>query len=408
MKEDIKKTTFSLNGRRLSRIIALIMCAVLAVVMTPGVSEPVFAKLSDANSQALEARIDALNQEWENVQAQITDTKDDIQKAINQKQKLDKEMDILIQKVEITNQLIEELKASIAQKDAEITDKSASYEKRYRMFKERLRITHEEGRISYLQMLFGSASLSEFLSRIDRIGSMIRYDTELMDQLKSEKTDLETARADYQMKKEAQEKYLAQLKADEAALEKKKIEAANYLAALQSNEKTYKAMLARIDEAEQKLQAELEAYLKKLQEMENAKYVGGKFMWPLPAKNSRVSSVYGGRTSPITGKWEFHNGIDIPAAYGTDIYAANAGTVTIATYHWSYGNYIMVDHGGGYATLYAHCSQLLVSKGQKVKQGDVIAKVGSSGSSTGNHLHFSLYESSKHTDPLKLCPAPKK
>lgn len=397
-----KKTTFGSVRKKIIRASALVMCLVLAVLMIPAASQPVSAKLSDANSQKLEAQIAALNEQMENLQTQITGNKDDIETAIANKKKLDSEMNILIQKIALTNQLIAELSNNIAQKDGEILDREAAYADKYALFKERLRVTHEEGQITYLELLFGAQSLSDFLSRVDRVGAMLEYDTKIMQQLKDEKSELETVRADYQNKKKVQEEYLASLKADEAALEKKKNEAAGYITKLQKNEKTYLAMLERMDAEEQKLQDDLQKYLKELQEKENSKFVGGKFLWPVPTKYTRVSSVYGGRTSPITGKWEFHNGIDIPASYGVDIYASNSGTVTKAEYHWSYGNYIMIDHGGGYATLYAHCSQILVSKGDKVSRGDVIAKVGSTGSSTGNHLHFSLYESSKHTDPMKF------
>lgn len=403
MQENKKSTTFSSVRKKFTRIGVLVLTVVCVAAAIPTATEPVTAaKLSDARSQELEDQIAALNKQMNNLQSQISDAKDDISKAIADKQRLDSEMNLLIQRIELTNQLIAELDGSIAEKNGEIADRELAYQEKYELFKERLRVTREDGQASYIEMLFGAESLSDFLSRIDRIGTMLEYDTKIMEQLKSEKSDLETARADYQMKKQVQEEYLAQLKVDEANLEKKRNDAASFLTRLQKNQATYLAMLERMDEEEQKLQATLQAYLKELQEKENSKFVGGKWLWPVPTSFTRVSSTYGGRTSPITGKWEFHNGIDIPASYGTDIYASLSGTVTIATYHWSYGNYIMVDHGGGYATLYAHCSKLLVSKGDKVKRGDVIAKIGSTGSSTGNHLHFSLYENSAHTDPMKF------
>lgn len=402
MQKSTKSTAFGSVRKTVMRTVALALCLLSVVFVIPTANEPVSAAVSDAKSRELEDKIAALGKQMESLQSQITEAKDDISKAIAEKQRLDSEMNILIQKIELTTELIAELNASIEVKNGEISEREDAYAKKYELFKERLRVTHEEGQISYLQMLFGATSLADFLSRVDRIGAMLEYDTTIMEQLKTEKSELETVRSDYQTKKAAQEEYLATLKADEAALEVKKVEAASYLTKLESDQATYLAMLERMDEEEQKLQATLQAYLKELQERENSKYVGGTFLWPVPTSYTRVSSTYGGRTSPITGKWEFHNGIDIPAAYGTNIYASNSGKVTVATYHWSYGNYIMVDHGGGYATLYAHCSKLLVSVGDKVSRGDVIAYVGSTGSSTGNHLHFSLYENSAHTDPLKF------
>ena len=134
-------------------------------------------------------------------------------------------------------------------------------------------------------------------------------------------------------------------------------------------------------------------------------YIGGTFMWPVPLSNTSVSSECSWRTNPFSGKSEFHNGIDIPAPFGTDVYASNGGTVIKATYHYSYGNYIMIDHGGGYVTLYAHNSKLLVAVGDKVTKGQVIAKVGSTGDSTGNHCHFTVYLNGEIVNPRKFFPA---
>ena len=270
MKNTIGPTAFGKVRRAAVRISALALCLVLVVLVLPAASEPVSAALSDAKSRELEDKIAALNQQMASLQSQISEAKDDISKAIAEKQRLDSEMNILIQKVELTAELIYELNANIEQKNGEISDREAAYARKYELFKERLRVTHEEGQVSYLQMLFGATSLSDFLSRVDRIGAMLEYDTMIMEQLKSEKNDLESARNDYQSKKAEQEKYMAELKADEASLEKKKTQAASYLNNLQNNQALYQAMLAKIDEEEQKLQATLQAYLKELQERENS------------------------------------------------------------------------------------------------------------------------------------------
>ena len=137
------KTTFGSVRKKTVRVSALVLCLVLAVLMIPATSQPVSAKLSDANSQKLEAQIAALNEQMANLQTQITGTKDSIETAIANKKKLDSEMNILIQKVELTNQLIDELSNNIAQKDSEILDREAAYAEKYALFKERLRVTHE-------------------------------------------------------------------------------------------------------------------------------------------------------------------------------------------------------------------------------------------------------------------------
>ncbi len=402
--EKTKKTTaFSSVKKNIIRAVGLMLCAVLIVLAVPSANDAVSAaKVSDSKSKDMEAQIAALNQQIEQIKNNISTTSNNIDAAIKEKERLDTQLNLQMKKIELTNELIAELSGNIEQKDTEIADSEASYQEKYALFKTRLRAAHEEGHTSYLEMLLGAKSLSDFLSRVDRIGAMLAYDTKIMEELKSEKASLESARNDFSTKKQAQEEYLAQLKEDEAELEKLKTESATYLSKLQSNKAYYAALYEKQLAAEEQLQEELQEYLAELERKQNSKFVGGTFMWPVPLSYTRVSSPYGWRNSPLTGKPELHNGIDIPAAGGTNIYASNTGTVTIATYHWSYGNYIMIDHGGGYATLYAHCSKLLVSSGQKVNKGDVIAQVGSTGSSTGNHLHFSLYESSKHTDPMKF------
>lgn len=404
MKKYSELTSFAGIRKTLLRFGALTLCTVAIALTVSGghFGNTASAKLTDSKVQSYEAQIAKLNQQMETLQSQISSAKSDIDKTIAQKEKIDAELNILIQKIDITNALVAELTANIETKNGEISDSEIEYQKKYEIFKERLRVAHEDGKISYIAMLFGAESISDFLSRVDRVGAMLEYDTKVMSELKTEKSNLESAKTVYEEQKKAQEEYLSLLKEDEAALEAKKDEAATYYAKLQSNKEYYITLYEKQLAAEEQLQKELQAYLKELERQQNNKFVGGTFMWPVPLSYTRVSSPYGSRPNPFTGKPEFHNGIDIPAGYGTDIYASNSGTVTIATSHWSYGNYIMVDHGGGYATLYAHCSKLLVSKGDKVKKGDVIAKVGSTGSSTGNHLHFSLYESSAHTDPMKF------
>jgi murein DD-endopeptidase MepM/ murein hydrolase activator NlpD len=151
----------------------------------------------------------------------------------------------------------------------------------------------------------------------------------------------------------------------------------------------------------------MEAEIKRLsneltakQQESQRKYVGGTFLWPVDIKHNGISSYFGPRKSPITGKPEHHNSIDIPAPYGSNIYAVNDGTVILSNYSNGYGNTIVVDHGGGKTTRYSHNSLNLKKVGDKVKKGDVIAKIGSTGWSTGNHLDFGYLENGVPKNPL--------
>ena len=385
------------------RAAAMLLAAVCVILTVPAGIEPVHAaKLTDSKVQSFEAELAKKEEEMAKLKRSIATANSEAEKKLAEKNQLDAEVNLLISKIDLTTEFIAELEASIAEKDGEISDKQTAYEEKYALFKERLRVTHEEGQASYLEMLLGAESLADFLSRIDRIGAMLEYDNRIMRELKEEKSSLESIRTDFSTQKQKNEELLASLKKDKAELDQKVKQAASFINKYQNDAVMYKNMYEKALEEEEKLQEELQAYLEELQKKLNSKYVGGTFMWPVPLDYTRVSSEYGYRINPITGKNELHNGIDIPASYGTYIYASNAGKVTISSSHYSYGNYIMIDHGGGYATLYAHCSKLLVSVGTQVKKGQVIAYVGSTGYSTGNHLHFSLYENNKHTDPMKF------
>lgn len=393
-----------INIGKIGRIVAAMLCLCIAFASTNDLFVPVEAALSDATSKSLEAKIAKIEEDMKSLQKKISSSQKSIEDAISTKQNLDSQVKLFSEKIELTEKLIEQYTVALSNTEAAISERERLYEEKYETFKTRLRVTHEDGNISYLEMIFGSESLSDFLSRIERIGAMMEYDSQIMNQLETERKGLEDDHSSYEQLKKEQDEQLAALEADKAELEKKSAEAIELLASLQRDKKYYEALEAENERRSKELEAELSAYLKELEEKQNSKYVGGTFLWPVPTTYTRVSSECGWRSNPITGKREFHNGMDIPAPLGTDVYAANDGTVIIATEHWSYGNYVMIDHGGGISTLYAHNSKLCVKVGDKVKRGDVIAKVGSTGASTGNHCHFSVWKGGYIINPREYFP----
>lgn len=391
----MKKSTTSHNPKNFTKILALLL--VSSAVATSFPSAEVSAATSQYNNdtkvQSLQDQMSKISSDIKKVQSSIATASKSVANALEYKAQLDREMTLMIQNIDLQNELIQALSDSIAEKENEIVDKQSEYDQKYELFKERLRVTHEDGDASYIAMLFGADSLSDFLSRIDRIGAMLEYDNRIMNELKNDKNTLSDEKTSLESMKAEQVEVAAQLALDQAALETKRKENEQYISNLNrqiaNNEVQKDALQAKIEEVE----AELEARIKELEEEEkkkNSKYVGGAMCWPVPVQYTRITSECGWRTSPLTGKLEYHNGADIPVPYGTDIYAANDGTVVTATEHWSYGNYVMIDHGGGIYTLYAHNSKLCVKVGDKVKRGQVIAKAGSTGQSTGNHCHFSI------------------
>ena len=388
------------------------IAAALSVVITAGAvtynsGEALSAASNFSGDSKVKGYEDQIKKADANIAAlknQIASSKQDLASAQADKEAYDKLVASYMEKIAVTNDLIAELEASIAEKTNEISGKQSDYEQKYELFKLRLRVTHEEGQASYLEMLLGAEDISDFLSRVDRVGSMLEYDNKIMNTLKDEKADLEEIRATLEIQKKEQETLKAQLAADEADMQKKSEEAQARIDQLKSDIATSQAYQAQNEKLREEFEAQLEARIKELEEEQrkkNSKYVGGTLQWPVPLDYTKVTSGFAWRTSPITGRKELHNGIDIPAPLGTSVYAANTGTVVIATWHYSYGNYIMIDHGGGIMTLYAHNSQLLVSVGDKVTKGQVIAKVGSTGDSTGNHCHFSVRKNGAFIDPMQ-------
>ena len=390
-------------------VLRAVICALLALsvlcVSLPSfsVSGASYIGVTDANVKKLENRLDSIKKEINGLKSQINATKTNKNEALANKKYLDNQIKLTQDQIDVTTQLILTLKDNIAQKEVEIENKKQAYEKKLASFKQRLRKNREEGDISYLDMLLGSVGLSEFFIQLDRVGSMIEYDNKIMSTISDDKAALEKEKSDFEATLAYQLELQSELMTASDDLAKQANEAASYINRLLASEADFTKQLAAKEAERDALDKEIADYVKQLQ-AQNTKYIGGEFMWPVPTNYTYVSSECVWRNSPLSGRREFHNGIDIPVAFGTDIYASNAGTVVKSQWHNSYGYYVMIDHGGGYATLYAHNSKLLVSVGDEVARGQVIAKAGSTGDSTGNHCHFSMYENGAIINPRKYFP----
>lgn len=285
----------------------------------------------------------------------------------------------------------------------------------YEAMKKRIKYMYEKGDESYLELLLQSRSMSELLNRAEYISKISAYDRHMLDQyveikegIASEEAKLEKERkellnfkeqtnARQQSVKKLMNEKSTELKKYESQINVKEAEASEYEKDIKAQENKIKQIEAEIkrkeEEARKKAEEEGKTY--------NTVSIGNiKFIWPCPS-SSRVTSGFGGRSSPTEGASTNHQGIDIGASSGSNIVAAADGTVTISTYSYSAGNYIMLNHGGGVSTVYMHCSQLLVSVGDTVKQGQVIGKVGSTGYSTGSHLHFGVRLNGSYVNPAK-------
>jgi len=385
--------------RRALKVVTAVICALVIFLRLPGgtVIYPE-AEATNASISKLRDQIKKNEKEQAELKAQIASAKKEVDSYLYQKNMLDKQISLKEQNIELKEQLIEELELEISNMLKRLKEKESDLEKKYEDFRVQLRLSYEDKDYSLLEILFSSESLIDFLVNAERTAILLEYQANMLNELKFESEDLHNLKVQHENALQEQREIKANLEKERAQLEIQKNNALTFIKQtereLRDNEAKYKELI----KANEQLDAELEKQLKELAAKSQQVYVGGKYMWPLDLKYNYISSYFGRRT--LGGGVENHKALDIPANAGANIYAANSGTIVTATYHYSYGNYVVIDHGGGQATLYAHCSKILVKVGDKVNKGDVIAKVGTTGYSTGNHLHFEVRINGTAVDPL--------
>lgn len=390
------------------RITALGLILVLAAgipiqassASTEKVTEDAASTKSLQEAQDEKAQLEKALKEAQSTIEDLKDSKGDIESKVTElNQQL---MDISARITDLENQLTAKSEDIQETKD-ELAGAKEREAQQYADMKVRIQFMYENGQTSYLEALLSSRNISEFLNSADYIAQIQSYDrqklTEYQDtvesivnleaQLEQEYTDLEALKSTVESNKATvaammrqKESELADISGD---IEDAQSDADYYAAEIQAQEE----LIAAIKRAEAE---------KAAAGVEERPYTGGAFRWPCPS-STRVTSDYGTRVSPMSGASSNHKGIDIGASAGADIIAAADGTVTAASYSSAAGNYVMIDHGGGLYTVYMHASSLLVSPGQTVSAGDVIAKVGSTGISTGSHLHFGVSLNGSYVSP---------
>lgn len=383
----------------------LAFCMLFAAVSFGSTAVRGATTYSDATTKSLQEQIDALKAEQNRIAANLTKLRKERNSVNEYKQEMDTYLAVTDRKIEAGEMLLDELNGKIEVKTQEIETNTAEYEKTYQKFLDMMVLSYEEGNASYIGLILGADSLGDFLSRVERVSSMLDYNNSVMHKLDEIGKSLAADKAALEKSVEQQKQTQEELALERADYEAKSEQALAAMLELQKDEaqaqKEYYAKKA----AEEKLDKELEEYIAEQQRKNQAAMEAGDWAWPLPLDSGAyASSRYGWRY--LWGSWDYHRGWDLACWLGTDIYAAKSGTVLIATYHYSYGNYVVIDHGDGISTVYGHCSKLLVSAGDKVKKGDLIAKVGTTGNSSGYHLHFEFRRNGKHTDPFEFIPNP--
>ncbi len=385
------------------RVISACMATVLCFGLWLAYPESVQKVSASASISQKQDQLAALEQQQQELQNKINSLSKEEKEQKSYKQDLDYLVSTVNSKIETANALIAELEAKVEETEKAIVEHEELIEKTQEKFKERLRANHEAGAENYFSILVGAADIGDFLSRVERVNAMLEYDKNLQKQYKAEKEELETQKKDLIASKELQEKTLSSLKKDKAESERLAKEAENYISTLQADKAAYQKQYNAAKAAEAALDAEITALLQSLKQQNSQQQTAsGAYMWPLPTGRGYISCRFGGK-DPNGAP---HYAVDVAQiGYGCPIYAANSGTVVKAEWHYSYGYYVLIDHGGGIATLYAHCSSLSVGAGQTVTKGQTIAGAGSTGFSTGVHLHFEFRVNGQKVNALNYMTA---
>ena len=393
----------------------------LAVLLT---FMPVYATTLKDKKEALNSTQQDIKDKKETA-SQKKEQKEAIQEEIK---KVDLELVEIQDHINELGDKLEVKREEIAASEEKLEEANEKKDDQYEATKKRMVQMYKNQKIGYIQVVFSSNNFWDAINRVEYVKRISRKDHSILDEYKLQIETIEKQKKIIEEEKNEldmlQKEEIA--KNDELEATRNKKEAA--MEKLVAEEGKLKSEIVNLEEISENLKSEIQELTRQLEEEARrqkeeeerkrkqaassssssnssstsgripTQYVGGTFMWPVPG-NYRVSSGYVDRTSPIFGTAEFHTGIDIPANYGTSVVAAADGVVITAGWVNGYGNTVMISHGSGLVTLYGHNSSLVVSKGDSVKKGQTVAKVGSTGYSTGNHCHFEVRKDGDHVDP---------
>lgn len=356
-------------------------------------------EISDIN-----AKIEALKKEQAAIQADIDKTKNDKNKKEKEKQQLQNQVYMKQQEIELLAQRIQGLEGTIGEKEQDIIDKEAEIDKNYDLYKQRLREMYKRDNATALGVILGADSYADFLSGAEMMRRISEHDDKLISELVDAKHAIEQALAEIQAAKKQVEEDKADVSTQKAQLATKEKQVAAQIQDIEQLQKEFEAEKAKRVKEQKEAEAEVARII-----AENASigdYVGGTFMWPVSGFTT-ITSAFGWRFNNS----DYHTGIDIAgrnasgsAIYRQPIRAANAGKVIYASNNYTpgrgYGRYVIVDHGGNWSTLYGHADYVSVSVGDYVEKGAVLGQVGTTGWSTGPHLHFEIRENGAAQNPM--------
>nr|WP_297280308.1 peptidoglycan DD-metalloendopeptidase family protein [uncultured Butyricicoccus sp.] len=387
-----------------NKIAASLLAVMLAGVLLPPSGAPETAQA--ASSSQLRSRLSELKTARAEANAAVKELQGQAEKYSEKIAALDYQIQMTRAELNATEQVIDTLTEDIEQKEQELEQTIRTLDEKQELFETRIRVMYESGDTSYMEVLLNSQSFSDMLDNMEIVSQIMDYDKQIVQEYKDLKASIESQKAELESNRQEKQDYADSLEQTYEDIEAQK--------------KEYKTLKAKVDGDIALKKAEAERMLKEQEQINNeieelsrqeaassassgggggGKVYSGSLTWPCPSY-SRISSPYGYRTHPISGTRKFHKGVDIAASSGNTVLAAASGTVVKSYFSSSYGNYIVVSHGGGMMTGYAHLNRRMVSAGQSVAAGQQIGTVGSTGNSTGPHLHFEVYVNGSTTNPM--------
>ena len=379
-------------------VIVLIICSFSLISFAENETSSNNTANTSSNITDLQTQQKEIQTQIEQSGEQLNEVQDELTENLEQIQKLDEKIEQAETELEKINKKIEELTKTTEKQKESLKIATKKYNKQKKLVEARLVAMYEAGDTQYLDVILSSSDLSEFISSYAMLSEIAAYDKDLLDTVEEQKQILEIVN-------ERLEENLEQL----ALLQKNQITNTKIMQNTKTLRENY---ISKLSTQEQEIQAKIDEYKTQFEQVNkeilevalaqglSTEYIGGEMAWPVPGY-TKITSNYGMRTHPITGVYKLHTGVDISAPMGAEFVAANDGIVTKAYYNSAYGNMVMIDHGGGISTLYAHGSEILVQVGQTVKRGDPILKVGSTGYSTGPHAHFEVRLNGVVTNPIE-------
>ena len=399
------------RNRQVNCILSVLLALTLTASALPMSAQAASSSEIQKEIDALEEKNAAIQKEINAIQRQYDANYSDMQAMVEQKSAIDQEMTLLSDKIETTNQQISAYSQLIADTQEELDKAKEELRDLSEQHRERVRVMEEKGSLTYWQVIFEANSFTDLLDRLTMVEEINAADRRRIEQMRIAADIVSATQMNLESEKSSLEATRVQLAADEDTLAQKRSESDELLHELEKKAEEYELLMAESEVLQDELMQEIAAKEKELEEAKYDEYLAklalqgenppSNATWVTPVSGWKLTSPFGMRVHPVLGTQRMHSGIDMACAQGTPIYATRAGKVTRASYQaGGAGNYVSINHLDGFASIYMHMTHYVVSAGQTVSQGQLIGYVGSTGLSTGPHLHFGISYAGTYVNPL--------